>query len=186
VIRPVFVAVGTVAVICVLLTTLNTALLFLNTTEVAPAKPVPLIVTSVPIGPLVGLNPEIVGPGTTTAKLPELVAVPSGVVTLTAPLVAPAGTVALSCVPLMTVNAAAVPLNATVVAPPRFEPLIVTAAPTEPLVGEKLVIDGVAGAAVTSNVSAELAVPPEVVTPIVPVVALAGTVAVICEAPLTV
>ena len=59
----------------------------------APVKFVPLIVTLVPTGPLVGEKLVMVG-GLVTVKLLLLVAVPSGVVTLTGPVVAPAGTVA--------------------------------------------------------------------------------------------
>ena len=59
----------------------------------APVKFVPLMVTLVPTGPLVGEKLVMVG-GLVTVKLLLLVAVPSGVVTLTGPVVAPAGTVA--------------------------------------------------------------------------------------------
>ena len=53
---------------------------------------------------------------------------------------------------------------------------MVTLAPTAPVDGVKLVIRGA-----TTKLVALVAVPPgAVVTPIVPVVALAGTVAVIC------
>src|SRR5436190_668773 len=45
----------------------------------------------------------------------------------------------------VTVNAAAVPLNVTDEAPVKFEPLIVTLAPTNPLAGVKLVTVGTAG-----------------------------------------
>ena len=69
------------------------ALVPLNVTAVAPVKAVPLIVTLVPTGPLVGAKLLTVGAGT-TVKLLALVAVPPGVVTLTGPVVAPAGTVA--------------------------------------------------------------------------------------------
>jgi hypothetical protein len=69
------------------------ALTPLNVTAVAPLKFVPPIVTLVPTGPLVGVTLVIVG-GLTTVKLLALVAVPPGVVTLTGPVVAPAGTVA--------------------------------------------------------------------------------------------
>ena len=69
------------------------ALTPLNLTAVAPVKFVPLIVTLVPTGPLVGVKLVIVG-GLTTVKLLALVAVPPGVVTLIGPVVAPAGTVA--------------------------------------------------------------------------------------------
>jgi hypothetical protein len=50
-----------------------------NETSVAPVKLVPLILTDVPTGPLVGLNDVIVGaPVVVTVKFVELVAVPSG------------------------------------------------------------------------------------------------------------
>jgi len=73
--------------------TANAALTPPNITDVAPLKFVPLMVTPVPSGPLVGEKFEIAG-GFTTAKLLVLIAVPPGVVTLTGPVVAPAGTVA--------------------------------------------------------------------------------------------
>ena len=63
---------------------------------------VPVIVTAVPGGPLVGLKPEIVGGGN-TVKLPLLVACPPGVVTEIGPLVAADGTVAVICVLELTV-----------------------------------------------------------------------------------
>ena len=69
------------------------ALVPLNRTAVAPVKFVPLTVTLVPTGPLVGVKLVIVG-GLTTVKLLPLVAVPPEVVTLIEPLVAPPGTVA--------------------------------------------------------------------------------------------
>ena len=61
-----------------------------NWTAVAPVKLVPVMVTMVPIGPPVGVKLVIVGAGI-TVKLPALVAVPPGVVTLTVPVVAPSG-----------------------------------------------------------------------------------------------
>jgi hypothetical protein len=73
--------------------TVKLALTALNVTEVAPVKFVPLMVKLVPTGPLVGAKLAIVG-GSTTAKTPLLVAVPPGVVTLSSPVAAPAGTVA--------------------------------------------------------------------------------------------
>ena len=69
------------------------ALVPLNRTAVAPVKIVPLMVTPDPTGPLAGQKLVIVGAGT-TVKLLALVAVPPGVVTLSVPVVAPAGTVA--------------------------------------------------------------------------------------------
>ena len=67
------------------------ALVPLNRTAVTPVKVVPVIVTTVPTSPLVGVKLVIVGD---TVKLVALVAVPPGVVTLSGPVVAPAGTVA--------------------------------------------------------------------------------------------
>ena len=109
-----------------------------------------------------------------TAKLLLLVPVPPAVVTLTSPLVAPAGTVARMVVSEVTVKVALVPLNATVVAPVKLVPLIVTLVPTGPLVGEKLAI---VGGLTTVNEPALVAVPPGVVTLMVPDEAPAGTVA---------
>jgi hypothetical protein len=59
-------------------------------------KLVPVIVTEVPSGPLVGIKLVIVGaPAPVTVKVPALVAVPPEVVTLIVPVVAPEGTVAV-------------------------------------------------------------------------------------------
>ena len=69
-----------------------------------------------------------------------------------------------------------VPLNFTAVALVNPVPVIVTLAPTPPLVGEKLVMEG---GGITVKELALVVVPPAVVTLIVPVVAPAGTVAVI-------
>ena len=66
------------------------------------------------------------------------------------------------------------PLNFTAVVPVKFRPLIVTLVPTGPLVGVKLVI---VGAGMTVNALPLVAVPPDVVTLSVPVVAPIGTVA---------
>ena len=66
----------------------------LNVTAVAPVKLVPLIATLLATGPLAGVKPVIVGALAETVKLLALVAVPPDVVTLSGPVVAPAGTVA--------------------------------------------------------------------------------------------
>src|SRR5689334_24298167 len=116
-----------------------------------------------------------------TAKLPVLVPVPPGPVTAIAPVVAPEGTVAVICVAEFTVYVADVPLNVTDVAPVRFVPVIVTDVPTTPLVGLNEVTVG-AGGSVTVKFVELAAVPPAVVTRTNPVVALEGTVAVICVA----
>src|SRR5262245_51634706 len=68
-------------------------------------------------------------------------------VTTTPPVDAPAGTGATIVVSFQLEGVAAVPLNETVLAPcvaPKFEPLMVTAVPTGPVVGFK---DAIAGAA---------------------------------------
>jgi hypothetical protein len=74
----------------------------LKLTPLVVVRLVPLIVTLVPTGPLVGLKPLIVG-GWVTVKLPLLVLLPPGVVTMIGPLAAPLGTVALIWVLLTTV-----------------------------------------------------------------------------------
>ena len=152
---------------------MNVALVPLNFTDVAPVKFVPVIVTLVPTGPLVGAKLAMVG-GFVTVKLLLLVAVPSGVVTLRGPVVALAGTVAEICVDELTVNVALVPLNFTDVAPVKFVPLIVTLVPTGPLEGAKLVM---VGGLVTVKELLLVAVPSGVVTLTGPDVAAAGTVA---------
>jgi hypothetical protein len=67
----------------------------LNDTAVVPVKFEPLMVTLVPAAPPVGVKLVIAGAlAVTTVKLLALVAVPPAVVTLSGPVVAPAGTVA--------------------------------------------------------------------------------------------
>src|SRR2546430_7253028 len=73
--------------------TVKLALTPLKATAVAPVRLVPLMVTLVPAGPLVGAKLVIGGGGTTVEPAP-LVAVPPGAVTLNGPVVAPAGTAA--------------------------------------------------------------------------------------------
>jgi hypothetical protein len=68
-------------------------------------------------------------------------------VTTTIPVVAPLGTDATMLVALQFVGAAAVPLNFTVLAPwvvPKFAPVMVTDAPTNPDAGFTLVMLGAA------------------------------------------
>ena len=85
----------------------------------------------------------------------------------------------------MTVNVALVPAKRTAVAPVKFEPVITTEVPGDPLVGLKPLITG-AGAAVTSKLPELVPVPAEFWTEIGPSVAPAGTVAVIWVGELTV
>jgi hypothetical protein len=178
-IGPDFAPCGTSAVICVDETTVNDALLPLNATDVAPVKPVPVIVTVVFAGPLVGVNDEIVGAAVAvvTVKLDELVPVPADVVTEIGPVVAPLGTVVEIDVSETTVKDALVPLKRTAAAPVKPVPETVTLVPTGPLVGLKDETVGAAVAVVTMKLDELVAVPPDVVTEIGPVVAPFGTVA---------
>jgi hypothetical protein len=114
-----------------------------------------------------------------------LVAVPLGVVTAIGPDVAPAGTVAVTCVAEFTENVAAVPLKVTAVAPVNPVPVIVTDVPAAPLVGENDVIVG-APPAVTVKLVTLVAVPSASVTAIGPVVEPAAIVAVTCVSEFTV
>ena len=66
-------------------------------------NPVPVTVTAVPSGPLVGVKPEMVG-AAITVKSEALVAVPPGVSTWIGPVTAPTGTDVLICVSLMTLK----------------------------------------------------------------------------------
>ena len=92
-ILPVFAPVGKVAMIVVPeFTAKLVAFTPPNLTAVAPTNPEPVIVTWVPIGPLVGAMPVITG----TTKSPwMLVSVPDGVVTVTNPVVPSDGTSAV-------------------------------------------------------------------------------------------
>ena len=65
----------------------------LNATAVTPVNPVPVIVTDVPTGPLVGVKLVTTGDGM-TVKLLALDAVPVAVTEI-GPVVAPDGTVAV-------------------------------------------------------------------------------------------
>ena len=113
-----------------------------------------------------------------TVNFVPLVSAPEGVVTEIFPVVAPGGTVAVIFVSELTVNVAVVPLNFTAVAPENPVPLIVTEVPTGPLFGENEVIVGPAPL-VTVNCAGLVAKPSGVTTLIRPVVAPAGTTAVI-------
>jgi len=155
----------------------------LKRTLVAPVKLVPVIVTAVPTGPLIGENDVIVGAGG-TVKSVALVAVPPGVVRVIRPVVAPAGTEVFTCVAETTVKVAAVPLKRTLVVPVKLVPVIVTAVPTGPLAGENEVIVGAGGTTVKSP--ALVPVPDGVVTVILPLVAPAGTAVLICVGEITV
>jgi len=107
---PVVAPVGTVAVTSMSDTAVKLADLPLNVTFVACIRPVPLMVTNVPTGPLDGENEVIFG---VTRNVVLLVSVVEPVVTVTDPVSAADGTVAVRNV---------VPESVTVVAcvPPNF------------------------------------------------------------------
>lgn len=111
-----------------------------------------------------------------TVKLVGLVTLPVGklalpFVTVMGPVVAPAGTVALSCVEdTKATVVACVPLNFTTEWLLKPTPLICTTVPTGPLPGLKPVIDSVG-----VKLEALVPVPAGVVTEIVPVTAPFGT-----------
>lgn len=166
---------ATVAVICVAETTVKLAAFTPpKRTCVAPVKPVPLIVTNVPIGPLVGINDVIVGAARKVN--PGSVPVPAGVVTDTLPL-APKPTVAVISVEDITVKPkAGVPPKLTAVAPVKFVPKILTTPVAPMLVGVKDVMTG-EGMYVKPPC---VAVPPGVVTCTFPDPPAAPTTAVSC------
>jgi hypothetical protein len=147
----------------------------LNFTAVAPVKAIPVIVTLKPTPVAVGEKPVMKGCGI-AVKVALLTLVPPPVVTLIAPEAAPLGTVAVIRVPELTVKEALAPLIVTEVAPVKALPVIITLAPTAPMAGEKLVIEG---GGTTVKLVALVPVPPAVVTLSVPEVAPLGTVAVI-------
>jgi hypothetical protein len=104
----------------------------------------PVIVTAVPITPELGLKFVMLGAGTVTVKLDPLLAWPP-TVTTTLPVTAPVGTDVTMLVPLQLVGAACTPPKVTVLVAcvvPKFAPVIVTAVPTTPEFGLKLVMLG--------------------------------------------
>src|ERR1700730_2314161 len=117
------------------------------------------------------LNPNPYG---STVKVPELVAVPSGVVIPILPVFAPVGTVAVTFEVEFTVKLAALtPLNVPwdgVVIPP---PMMTRGVAIFPLVGLKLAMLGK-----TTKLWLLVRMPVGVVTVTVPVVAAVGTVTV--------
>jgi hypothetical protein len=106
-------------------------------------KLLPLMVTAVATGPLVGERLVSVG-ATVTVYVSALLARPL-TVTTTLPVVAPDGTGTTMLVACQVVGVAAVPLKVTVLVPwfgPKLLPLMVTAVATGPLDGERFVSVG--------------------------------------------
>jgi hypothetical protein len=139
---------GTRATMLVALQLVGVAAVPLNLTVPLPwvdPKLVPVIVTEAPTTPDVGERLLMCGAGTTVKFNPLLDLFET--VTTTLPVVAPVGTVATMVVALQLVAVAVVPLNLTVLVPcvdPKFDPAIVTEAPTAPVLGDKLEIVGAA------------------------------------------
>jgi hypothetical protein len=176
---PVVAPAGTVTTMLVALQLVAVAAMPLNLTVLVPCvvpKFAPAMVTVAPKLPDVGFTLVMLGAGTVTVKLTPLLATPP-TVTTTFPVVAPVGTVTTMLVALQLVAVAVVPLNLTVLVPcvaPKFTPVIVTVAPTDPDVGFRLVMLG-DGVVVTVKATPALATPPTVTTTF-PVVAPVGTV----------
>src|SRR6266699_3761661 len=140
----------------------------------------PVIVTAAPTGPVVIDKLVMTGAGT-TVKFTPLLATPLAFTT-TLPVVAPLGTVTPTLDAPQVVTVAVVPLNVTVPLPceePKFDPVIVTAAPTAPVVIDKLVM---LGAGTTVKFTPLLATPLAFTTTL-PVVAPLGTVTPMLDAP---
>ena len=102
VILPVVAPDGTVAVTDVAVLVVNVAVTPLNLTAVTPVRFVPVIVTLVPTGPLVGVNDVIVGPADHGEVGRAVRRAATVVVTCSGPVVAPVGTVAVICVAELT------------------------------------------------------------------------------------
>ena len=138
----------------------------------------PVIVTAAPTAPVATDKLVILGAGTTVKFTPLLAWLDT--VTTTFPVVAPLGTVTAILDEPHVVTVAVVPLNATVLLPwvePNVVPVIVTAAPTAPVVIDKLVMAGV-----TVKLFPLLATPLALTTTF-PVVAPLGTVTPMLDAP---
>jgi len=173
---------GTAVVMLVALQLLTVEATPLNLTVLvpcAPPKPLPVMITGVPAWPELGESPVTLGAWVTVNGTP-LLATPT--VTTTFPLDAPAGTVTEMLVALQLVTVADTPLKVTVLEPcaaPKFVPEMTTAAPTGPALGVTLVMPG---AEFTAKKTPLLATPPTVAITL-PLVAPAGTVAVILVEP---
>ena len=128
-------------------------------TALALVKPVPVIVTEVPVPAVVGVNEVIAGAAEYVN--PASVPVPPGVVTLTEPVV-PEPTTAVICVAELTVKlVAAMPPKLTALALAKPVPVTVTEVPGPAVVGVNEVIVGTAAEYVKP---ASVPVPPGVVT----------------------
>jgi len=146
----------------------------LNDTTGVVLKFVPEIFTTVPTAPLAGLKELIVGVGS-TVKFEPLVNVTPFTVTEIGPVPAPDGTLEVMLVVVKVFTTAGMPLKETEGVVRKFVPEMVTIAPTAPFAGEKTPNVGVA----RKVNPVLLSVMPLVVNEMEPLLAPAGTVAVI-------
>jgi hypothetical protein len=171
---PVVAPAGTGTTMLESLQLVGVAVVPLNFTRLVPCgmpKPEPAIVTAVLTVPEAGVSEEMLGGGI-TGKLTEFEAPPC--VTITGPVVAVAGTATTICVLLQLVGLPAMPLKVTTPATdPKFVPLMATEPPARAALGEMLLI---LGAGIVNDVLL-LAIPMLVVTTKLPLVASAGTLA---------
>src|SRR6185436_17206579 len=148
----------------------------LKSTDVAPSKLLPVISTFVPLRPLAGEKPLIVG---CTKKLLLLKPVRFERVRLIRPVVAPTGSlltrICESDVTPKSAEETRTPLNATFVAPVKWTPVIVIVIADAglPLDGVKPVING--SRRITVKMPALEVEMPDLVTLIRPLVAPTGT-----------
>src|SRR5438093_381343 len=141
VIGPLVAPVGTVAWIWVGALTANAARLSLNSTLVAPTKLNPSISTAVFVPLRAGAKPVMRG---ATRNVALLAPVPLGLVTLTGPVVASEGTVAIIRVSDETAKSPGAAPNWTRVTVEKPEPLMTIWLPGLPWLGEKLRTTGTA------------------------------------------
>jgi hypothetical protein len=174
---PVVAPAGTGTVMLVALQAVGVAAVPLKVTVLEPCedpKFAPAMVTDVPTGPEAGVKLVMFGGGGPTVKGIPLLAAPPLRITMTGPVLAPAGTGATMLVEPQLVGVTGVPLNKTVPVSwlaPKLDPLIVTDVPTGPAEGLKFVMFG---DGVTVKLTPLLAKPPTLTTTF-PGVAPVGT-----------
>lgn len=183
-ILPVVAPDGTVVIILVEVEPVTIAGVPLNITALFAGvvlKFVPVIVIVAVTAPLMGVKAVIVGVGNTVKFVVPVIVTPLTIIEI-GPVIAPAGMVAVMPVEVDEVTSAITPLNETVLFEGvvlKLVPEMVTVAPTAPLEGPKLVI---VGEGKTVKFVALVMVTPLIVNVILPVVAPAGTVAVMLVA----
>lgn len=151
-------------------------------TPTVPARFDPRIMIGNPLYDAFGFRSVITGAGTTVSVL--VLDVPAAVTTktLTAPAPRLPGTTTWICESVLLINeVTTVVLNFTDVALARLDPVMVRVAPVTVVVGEMELMGG----RMTVKLVELLPGPATLVTVIAPVVAVAGTVAVICVTLLT-